>query len=75
LFEGISYTIKSFTFYVISGGNTNVINATGNTLNSQMKAAISAAKNNSQLGFINIIAVGPDGSDRKLPNIVLKIVD
>jgi hypothetical protein len=75
LFEGISYSVKSFKFYVFSGGNYKEFMGNGNTLTSEMKAAISAAKNNAQIGFINIIAVGPDGADRKLNNIILKLVD
>jgi gliding motility-associated protein GldM len=75
LFEGISYSVKSFKFYVFSGGNVKEWSGNGNTLSSEMKAAISAAKNNSQIGFTSIIAVGPDGADRKLNNIILKLVD
>jgi len=67
--------VKSFKFYVFSGGNVKEWSGNGNTLSSEMKAAISAAKNNSQIGFTSIIAVGPDGADRKLNNIILKLVD
>ncbi|HYK75462.1 MAG TPA: GldM family protein, partial [Daejeonella sp.] len=49
-----------------------VLQANGNTFSSQMQAAMAGVTPGTRVIFDNIVAVGPDGSQRQLDGIVFK---
>jgi gliding motility-associated protein GldM len=73
IFDGITYQVKKFTMTIASGGKPFEENGTGDRLNASMKAALSGCKAGNTVIFSNIIAVGPDGGERILGNIALKV--
>jgi gliding motility-associated protein GldM len=73
IFDGINYQIKKFTLTVLSGGKPYEESSNGNLLTSSMKSALAAVKAGNQVVVSNIVAIGPDGGERLLGNIALKV--
>ena len=49
-----------------------MLQATGNTFSAQMRAAIAAVTPGTRVIFDDIVAVGPDGTQRQLDPMVFK---
>jgi hypothetical protein len=73
IFDGITYQIKKYTLTILGGGKPYEENGNGNMLNASMKTALSGVKAGNQVVISNIVAVGPDGGERLLGNIALKV--
>jgi hypothetical protein len=58
---------------IASGGKPFEENGSGDRLTASMKAALAGCKAGSTVIFSNIVAVGPDGGERILGNIALKV--
>lgn len=69
----LNFVITSFIFSNLA--NTGIIEepVKGNKLNDKCKLMIKNAKRGSKVYFENITAKGPDGTNRKLANITLRI--
>jgi hypothetical protein len=73
IFDGITYQVKKYTLTVLAGSKPYEEPGTGNSLTSSMKTALAGVKAGNQIIISNIVAVGPDGSERLLGNIALKV--
>jgi gliding motility-associated protein GldM len=66
------FNVTRFTLLVVKPRQDPIIlNGSGNTLNSAMHSALSTVTPGSTIVFKDIVAVGPDGSQRGLDPIVL----
>ncbi len=69
-------TIKSYTLVVVSpDGKINEQNSNGNKQGDGQKAAIEKLKPGQSFSLENILCKMPDGTDRKLSNITLRIIN
>ncbi len=73
IFDGITYQVKTYTLTVLAGSKPYEESGTGSALTSSMKTALAGAKAGNQIIISNIVAVGPDGGERLLGNIALKV--
>jgi gliding motility-associated protein GldM len=69
-FEGVNYTIKSFSF-TRAGKGRDPLDLVSNSVNitSEMKAGITNSRIGDKIYFENIKAVGPDGTLRSLSSV------
>ena len=66
------FSVTRFTIVIAKPRQDVIImNGTGNTFNAAMKTAIASVTPGSRVIFDNIVAVGPDGTQRQLDPIVL----
>ncbi len=67
-----SFTIQRFTLLILKPRQDPVLYSTsGNELSSQMRAAMATLVPGSRIAFTNVIAVGPDGTQRGLKDIII----
>jgi hypothetical protein len=69
----LKFEIKSFTFFYSSDKMDYEYKGTGNKLTDEMKLKMADFKKGQSIVFKDIMAVGPDGRDRELSPIILKI--
>jgi gliding motility-associated protein GldM len=67
----LNFTIVSFSFAVVRGGDYFNRDGRGNVFTDEMKNLIRTAKRGERVWVDNIIARGPDGANRKLNSINL----
>jgi gliding motility-associated protein GldM len=73
IFEGITYTVKSFTMIIQSGSNAQVLKSSSNVVTSDMKASISNAKPGSRVMIEEIMTTSPEGTPLRLNSLNLKL--
>ncbi|MBX7181781.1 MAG: gliding motility protein GldM [Bacteroidia bacterium] len=69
----LNFKVTGFTISVPKGGDYFDYTSTSNRFTPEMLTAIKGMKKGSKLIIENIKAVGPDGTPRKLENVVFKI--
>ena len=69
----LNFKVTGFTISVPKGGDYFDYSSTSNRFSPEMLSAIKGMKKGSKLIIENIKAVGPDGTPRKLENVVFKI--
>jgi gliding motility-associated protein GldM len=69
----LNFKVTGFTISVPKGGDYFDYTSTSNRFSPEMLSAIKGMKKGSKLIIENIKAVGPDGTPRKLENVVFKI--
>jgi len=72
-FEGVNFTITSFTFSMVIRGDYIEKQGVGNRLTTEMTTMIKSAVTGTKVFFENIKAKGPDGANRGLSPINLKL--
>ncbi len=68
----LKFNITGYTILITVGGFDEMVKVKGSKFTPQVKQLIKKAKKNSRIIFEGIKAKGPDGTTRKLNNIVLK---
>jgi gliding motility-associated protein GldM len=67
-----SFTIQRFTLLILKPRQDPILYSTsGNELSGQMRAAMATLVPGSRIAFTNVIAVGPDGTQRGLKDIII----
>jgi len=68
----LKFNVTHFTLYIRPPRqDATIMKGTGAELNAQMKAAMATIRPGTQIYFDDIIAVGPDGSQRSLAPIII----
>jgi len=70
----LHFRIKSFVFSAMINGDFVEEACTGNQFNNKVKRYINMVRRGHKVYFENIIAKGPDGSNRKLNPVILKLL-
>ena len=73
-FEGVKYTVTSFTLSTIYKGNPVDKRANGNRLTDDQRSLINSLRSGSKLYVEDIVAQGPSGKPVKLGGIKIKIL-
>ena len=67
-----NFSIQRFNLVIIKPRQDPILLSTsGNELSGQMRAAMASLTPGSRVIFTNVIAVGPDGSQRGLDDIII----
>ncbi len=73
-FEGLKYKVSGFTMTTTAkGGFANELQSGSRNFTSAQLRAISALRQGNRLIIDDILAIGPDGKNKKLPALVFKI--
>lgn len=70
----LRFNVKSFTLSTVVGGYTVEENSQSDGFTNKQKDLIRNLRRGQKVYIEDVIAVGPDGTTRRLPAIVLKII-
>ncbi len=69
----LTFTVQSFTVSTVVGGFVRDARSSSNRITEEQRTIIQNARPNQRIYFDDIIAVGPDGEERRLPTIGFRI--
>jgi gliding motility-associated protein GldM len=67
------FNISSFKFFASVNGSDIILETNGNMLTERMKSIIAGYEKGKSIVFQDIVAIAPDGYQKKLNNITIKI--
>ncbi|MBU0488218.1 MAG: gliding motility protein GldM [Bacteroidetes bacterium] len=74
LFDGVRFDVIKFTFSTTVGGFNKEEQCNGSRLSSSAISMINQSKSGQKITFENIMVKGPDGRQRVIPSVVLKLL-
>lgn len=74
VFEGVRYNVKRYVVSFVIGGATKDIRVNGANITSEVKAYFDKVKTGQRVTFSGIVAVGPDGVEKKLSSMSFKVI-
>ncbi len=69
----LTFTVQSFTVSTVVGGFVRDARSNSNRITDEQRTIIQNARPNQRIWFDDIMAVGPDGSERRLPSLGFRI--
>lgn len=69
----LTFTVQSFTVSTVVGGFVRDARSNSNRITDEQRTIIQNARPNQRIYFDDIIAIGPDGRERRLPTVGFRI--